>query len=261
MNAKTPTLAAKNRERLGTRYNDRLRKAGGLPAVVYGRGRQPESISLDAKDALSHIMKGEKVFRLDVAGSKEKNEGEVVLLKDLQFDHLGSNIVHADFVRVSLTDRVRSLVPVHLIGEAKGLKLAGAILMHPTNEIEVECVVTDLPEFVEVDIAELDVDHAITARDIKLPSADIRLLSDPHSIVAQIVIQQEIVVEAEATATEGAAAQPEVITAKKPEEEGAAPAAGEKKGAAPAAKAAAPAAKAAAPAAKAAAPAKDAKKG
>ncbi|MBM4109296.1 MAG: 50S ribosomal protein L25 [Phycisphaerae bacterium] len=266
MNEKAPMLTAKNRERLGTRYNDRLRKSGGLPAVVYGRGERPVSISLDAKDALSHIMKGEKVFRLDLPNAKDG--GQMVLLKDLQFDHMGTNVVHADFVRVSLTDRVRSLVPVHLIGEAKGLKLAGAILMHPTNEIEVECVVTDLPEFVEVDIAELDVGHAITARDVRLPSTNMRLLTDPHSIVAQIVIQQEIVV-AEATTAEAAAAQPEVITAKKPEEEGAAPAAGDKKGAAPAAKGAAPAAKgaapvakgAAAPAAKGAAPAKDAKKG
>jgi large subunit ribosomal protein L25 len=206
------------------------------------------AIALDAREALSHIFKGEKVFRLDIADGDAEDRGQMVLLKDLQFDHLGSSVVHADFVRVSLTDRVRTRVPIHLIGEAKGLKQAGSILMHPTNEVEVECVVTELPEYLEVDISELDLGHAITVRDIRLPGPGLRVLTDPNAMVAQIVIQQEVTV-AEAAPAE-AAAQPEVITAKKPEEEGAPAAAGEKKaGGTPAAKEAK------------AAPAKEAKKG
>jgi large subunit ribosomal protein L25 len=239
MHENAPTLKAKTREKLGTRYSARVRSAGGLPAVVYGRGREPLAVTLEAKDTLSHISKGEKVFRLEF-GNGSTDSGQTVLLKEIQFDHLGTQIVHADFARVSLEDRVVVRVPVHLIGEAKGLKNAGAILMHPTSELEVECAVKDIPEFVEVQIGELDLDHAITASEVKL-APGIKLKTDPKAMVAQIVIQQEIVEEkAEAGTVEGeAAAEPEVITAKKKEGEE-----GEAAAAAPGAKGAAPGAKA-----------------
>lgn len=217
MHEKAPLISVTKRERAGTRYCDRLRKSGGLPAVVYGRGKSPVSITLDMREAVTHIKKGEKVFRLDFPGDADIDEGQIVLLKDLQFDYLGTNIVHADFARVSLTDRVKTRVPIHFSGEAPGLKTAGAILMHPTNEVEVECLLSELPEFIEVSVAALDVDHAIHAADIKLPSASMTLLTDGRAMIAQIVIQQEIVV-AEATPTSADAAQPEVITAKKPAE-------------------------------------------
>jgi len=229
MHERSPELKASKREKIGTRYNNRVREAGGLPAVVYGRGAEPVSVTVDAKEAGRHIHKGEKIFRLSLPGVLDNQH---VLLKDLQFDHLGSNIVHADFARVALTDRIRTKVPVHLIGEAIGLKQAGAILMHPVSEVEVECVVTELPDFFEVEIGELDVGHAITAANIKLPTAGMKMITDKHAMVAQIVIQQELVVEEAATVDAGAA-EPEVLTAKKPAEgeEGAAAGA---KGAAPA---------------------------
>lgn len=168
-----------------------------------------------------------------------KGEPQTVLLKDLQFDFLGTRIVHADFARVSLTDRVTVKVPVHLIGEAPGLKTAGAILMHPTSEIEVECVVTDIPDYIEVSLDALDVDHTITAAEAKLPQANMKLKTDPHAILAQVIVQLETAVTAEAATVEGgAAATPEVLTAKKAEEAGAA-----KGAAAPGAKGAAPGAK------------------
>jgi len=183
MHEKSPVLTAKKRDRLGTRYASRVRAQGGLPAIVYGHKEEPLPVSLDQKDALSHILKGEKVFRLKMDGQKED---QTVLLKDVQFDYLGNGIVHCDFARVSLTDRVVVKVPIHLIGEAKGLKTAGAILMHPTSEIEVECVVTEIPEFIELNISELDVDHAITAADVKLPTASMKLKTDKHAMLAQI---------------------------------------------------------------------------
>lgn len=247
MHENAPMLKASLRERVGSRYTTRVREQGGLPAVVYGRGREPVAITLDRREAVSHILKGEKVFRLDFPGTSNTDEGQMVLLKDLQFGYLGTDIVHADFSRVSLTDRVVVKVPLHLLGEAKGLKQAGAILMHPTNELEIECQVREIPEFIEVKIDELDVDHAISAGEVKLPSSTMKLKTDARAIVAQVVIQKEEVVAAtaEAATVEGAAkSEPEVITAKKKEEE---PAAGDKKPAASGDK-------------KAAAPAKDAKK-
>ncbi len=226
MHENAPMLQVKARERVGSRDSKRIREAGGLPAIVYGRGKDPVPVTLDAREAIRHIQSGEKVFRLDMPGTKDKDEGQIVLLKDLQFDYLGTNIVHADLRRVSLTDRVVVRVPVHLLGEAKGLKTTGAILMHPTNEIEVECVVTEIPDYVEVRVDELDVGNTITAAGVKLPSASMKLKTDSHAIVAQIVIQQELKLE-EAATVGAEAAGPEVITAKKKEgEEGAAAAPG-----------------------------------
>jgi large subunit ribosomal protein L25 len=247
MHEKAPMLKASHREQHGSRYCQRLRDKGELPAVVYGRGKNPVSITLNMREAVSHFTKGEKVFRLDMPGVKDIDEGQMVLLRDLQFDYLGNNIVHVDLARVSLTDRVRTKVPVHLIGEAVGLKQAGAILMHPMNEIS-RVPRQDIPEFFEVRIDELDVGHAISCADVKL-GASMKLMSDKHANVAQIVIQQELKLD-EAVAAAPGAAEPEVLTAKK--EEGAAagakPAAGAAAGAKPAA-GAAPAkdAKAAAP--------------
>ncbi|MBX3404482.1 MAG: 50S ribosomal protein L25 [Phycisphaeraceae bacterium] len=247
MHEKSPLLTAEKRERIGTRYATRDRKRGRLPAIVYGHGREPLPITLDAHSALGLITKGEKVFRLDFPGHKEADEMQMVLLKDVQFDYMGSRIVHCDFARVDLNERVHTRVHISLVGEARGLKIAGNLLMHPVTEIEIECRVMDIPDHIDVDISNLDEGSVITAGDVKLPQADMKLISDTHGVVAQIVQGVELkAAEATTVAAEGAAS-PEVLTAKKEDAKGAAPAAGAK-GAAPAA-GAKPAAGAAKPAA------------
>lgn len=238
MHEKSPVLTATTREKTGSRYAQRDRKAGSLPAVMYGHGEAPLSLTLNAKEALKHINKGEKVFQIDMAGAKQ-----LVLLKALSFDYLGTNIIHADFVRASLKDRVKSKVPVHLIGEAVGLKTVGAVLIHPVTQLEIECTLELLPDSLDLDISGLTEEHPITADKVKLP-AGAKLITDSHGIVAQIIIQKEEVVAAptaEAGTVAGAAA-PEVAGAKK--DDAAAPAAGAKgAAAAPAKGAAAPVAK------------------
>jgi large subunit ribosomal protein L25 len=218
MHENAPVLTAKKRERLGSRYAARLREQGHLPAIVYGHKEEPVPVAIDAHTALGLIHKGEKVFELQMDGTSE-----TVLLKDVQFDYLGTRIVHCDFARVSLTERVTVTVPVRLIGEARGLKTAGAVLMHPTDELEIECIVTDIPDFVEVDISELDVDHAIHAGDVTLPGENMKLLTDKHAMLAQVVGQAAPAAETtEQAVVEPSAAQPEVIREKKKDEDEAA---------------------------------------
>lgn len=213
MTHETPVIHAKKRERLGSRYSRRLRDQGALPAIVYGHGIDPVPIFMDAKEALTLFYKGMKVFELDVEGGKE-----TVLLKDVQFDYLGTNVVHADFARVDLNERVSTSVPVHLIGEAPGLKTAGAIIMHPANELEIECTVANIPDYVEVDVSELDVGESIHAGEVQLPLDTMKLLSDPDAVVATITVQAEekTAEEEEVEVAEGA--EPEVIAEKKEEE-------------------------------------------
>ncbi len=239
MHEKSPLLKAETRARIGTRYAQRDRTKGRLPAIVYGHGREPLPITLDAHEALQHIHKGEKVFRLDFPGHNQADEMQMVLLKDLQFDYLGTNIVHCDFARVDLNERVRTKVHITLVGEAIGLKQAGAILMHPATEIEIECRVVDMPDAIEVNIAGVDLGDSITAGDVKLPMPDMKLITDTHAVVAQVVMAATLKTDEAATVAADAAAAPEVLTAKKPD--GAAAGAAAKPGAAPAKGAAAPA--------------------
>lgn len=253
MKGNRPTIKAEPRSKMGSRYAARYRQSGHLPAVIYGHGTKPESVNLSAEAVIPQIEAGEKVFNLEMAGAS----GQMLLLKEVQFDYLGTNIIHADFARVDLNERVRTKVHVELTGDAKGLKSAGAILMHPTSELEIECRVADLPDVIQVNVSDLEMNQSITADKVKLPSADMKLVTDPHAIVAQIVEQkEEVVAEAAVVATEGAA-EPEVIGEKerleKAAADGKAPAAGAKPAAGAAAK---PAAGAAPAAAKPAAPKK-----
>lgn len=217
MKGETPTLKASMREKLGSRYSRRVRAGGGLPAVVYGHGEAPMAITINAHEALRHFHHGLKVFKLDLEGG---SRGEhYVLLRDLQFDHLGTNPVHCDFSRVDLNERVETHVPIHLVGDAKGLKSVGTILMHPLEFLEIECLLTNLPDAIEVDVTELDVGHIIHAKDIKLPLDSMKLLSDPNAIVAQIVSHTGHAAEGEATEVAAAPAEPELV-GRKPKEEG-----------------------------------------
>ncbi len=217
MHENSPTLTAKKRERLGSRYCKRIRDNGGLPAIVYGHGEQPVPIIVEARNTLRLINSGEKVFTINLEGGFQN---QTVLLKDLQFDYLGTNIVHADFARVDMNERVTTRVSVHLVGEAPGLKKAGAVMIHPTTELEIECSVVELPDFIEVSVRALEADGTIYAKDVELPSKNMKLLTDGQAVVAHIVVQVE---QPTAEATEaGAAAAPEVLTAKKPEGDAAA---------------------------------------
>lgn len=210
MSDTTTLLSATKRERTGSRYSQRIRNAGGLPAVVYGHKEDPVSITLDAHSTIMHLSKGEKVFELDIEGAKQH-----VLLKDLGYDYLGTNIIHADFARVDLNERVNVNVHIKFVGEAEGLKTAGAIMMHPHNEIELNVLVSNLPDEITVDLTEMGVEDIIHASDIELPLPTMKLVSDPDMIMAQIQVQVESDLDAEAGEVGADGASPEVIAEKK----------------------------------------------
>lgn len=178
-------LTAKVRERTGSRYAQRARQAGGLPAVIYGHKADPVAVTLDGHRARLAIHKGEKVFKLAIEGGEE----QFVLLKDLQFDYLGTNIVHADFARVSLDERVVVHVHVAFKGDAPGLKRAGAVLDHPVSELTIECPVFSIPDQVLVDVSSLDIGHPVHARDVVLPLPTMKLLTDGDAVLARIEVK------------------------------------------------------------------------
>ncbi len=210
-------LTVHKRERTGSRYSQRERAAGRLPAVLYGHGQAPVSISLDAKEALRFFHDGEKVFSIDLEGEQA---GQTVMLKDLQFDYLGTNVVHVDLTRVDINESIEANVPVHFHGDAVGLKTANTILVHPTSELHVRCTVATLPDSIVAEIGGVEAGSALHAGQLQLPEG-VELLTDPDAVVAQVNIVKEEVEEPEGEAAEvGAegAAEPEVIGEKKADE-------------------------------------------
>lgn len=211
-----PKVPVQNRERLGSRYSARLRKGGRLPAVIYGHGQETLSVSIDNGQFVDLIESHTRLIEVQV-----DSKSEPCLVKEVQWDHLGSTIVHVDLARVDLTERISVEVEIELTGEAIGLEESGAILEQPLTSIEVECLATEIPDSIKVDVSNLKVDEAITVGDIKLPEG-VTTDADADTIVAAIsIVEEEAAPEAPAEATE----QPEVI-GKKPEEgaEAAAPA-------------------------------------
>jgi large subunit ribosomal protein L25 len=224
--AQTAQITAKPRPELGSRANKRLRDAGLLPGVIYGHKEAVVPVTLPRKETVNQLKRGAHVFDLAVEGKSEK-----VLVKEVQYDHLGIEVIHVDFARVSLDEKVEVTVPVELKGEPKGEK-DGGVLQQIINELEVECLVTDIPDRIVHNVSEMALDDVLHIKDLQLP-AGVRVLRDAELIVAQVKeIKEEEV--APAAAVEGEA-EPEVIGKKAEEEpaEGAAAAEGEKKPAAP----------------------------
>ncbi len=210
----THTLQAERREKKGTRYAKRERNVGKLPCVLYGQGKDPAHLSLDHKEALRFFESGERVFNIELT---EESKTQTVLLKDLQFDYLGTNVVHCDLMRVNLDDIVEANVHLHLVGEAKGLRAAGAVLVQKMNEIPVTCRVSDIPEEIRLDISDLGADEHMTAGEITLPDG-LTLDCDPETVVVLIDVKAETEdegTEGEAITAEGS--EPEVIKPKKDE--------------------------------------------
>jgi large subunit ribosomal protein L25 len=140
-----------------------------------------------------------------------------VLVKEVQFDHLGIEIIHVDFARVSLDEKVEVTVALELKGTPKG-EAEGGVLQQIINELEIECLVTDIPEIIRHNVSDMEKDAVLHIRDLKLPTG-VRVLQDADLIVATV---KEIVEQAPAAVEEAAAAEPEVIGRKPTDEEAAA---------------------------------------
>jgi large subunit ribosomal protein L25 len=222
MATQSANVTAEPRTALGSRANKRLRDSGKLPGVIYGHKEAVVPITLPKKEVVNHLDHGTHLFALQVSGKSEN-----VLVKDVQYDHLGLEVIHVDFARVDLNERVEVTVPLELKGEPKGEE-EGGVLQQIVAELEIECLVTDIPHSIIHNVADMGLDSVLHIKDIKLP-AGVKALQDEDLIVATVKeIQEEVPTEA----VEGEAAEPEVI-GKKPEEgeeaAAAAPAAEEKK--------------------------------
>lgn len=203
--SQTPLIEARKREQLGSRYTRRLRKEGQLPAVIYGHQKEPLHVSVDVKQFGELLIAGTQVLRVSVDGSAEP-----VLVKDVQWNHLSSAIIHADLARVDLTEEVDVQVELSLVGDPEGLKTAGAYLDRPLATLNVRARANNIPELITHDISSLEVGQPLLAGDLQLPEG-VTLIEAEDTVVAQVVLGRGETAEEDASGDE----EPEVISKEK----------------------------------------------
>jgi large subunit ribosomal protein L25 len=222
------TVEAKPRVAADKNAARRLRATGEIPGVLYGAGKEPRPISLDPK-VMTRILNSESghntIFDINVDGEKSK-----AMIVDWQYEPINGKLLHVDLKRIAMDKTLRIKVPIEIVGEAPGVKTEGGILDVVLREVEVECLPSDIPSHIEVDVSHLT--FGVNIRVADLPhGGKLKFLTDPNVTVVHIThVKEEAAPTAEAASAEAAAgpAEPEVIKKGKQEAEGAEAAPAEK---------------------------------
>lgn len=205
-------VKAEKKESGNKNSNRRLRAAGKVPVVVYGGGTESVAAVADLKD-LAAIIRTDSgvnsVFTIDIDGQENYD----VIFQDRQIDPIRGRLIHADLRRFARGEKIEMTVPIHLIGEAKGLEEEGAVMSQAMHTIKVLCEPANTPDSIDVDVTELEAGHAIHVSDLKV-GAGIEISEDPETVVASIVTVQEEDLEPQLEA----GAEPEVVGEQKADE-------------------------------------------
>jgi large subunit ribosomal protein L25 len=215
----TASLKATAREEFGTGAARKIRQSGNIPAVIYGHGREPQSLSLEAREVerlLGTISAASTVIELAVDGSTART-----LIREIQRHPVKRNILHIDFQQLVAGEKVTVSVRIRFTGTADGVRNSGGILAETMHELSVRCDPSLIPDHVEVDVTPLTIGHSIHVRDLTLPEG-VQVLDDEGATVCVCTAPAAAIEEptpgAEAAAPE-AAAEPELIRKPKAEEE------------------------------------------
>lgn len=199
-------LKAEKRTTKGSKAVRKLRMIGKIPAMLYGH-RQDNVMLCMREDEFTRILHtGTRMLYVTYDNQKES-----ALIKEIQYDHVVDRVLHVDFSRINLDERVKLRVPIELTGESVGVK-EGGILTHVLKDTEIECLPTSIPEMIKVDVSGLGLGKAIHVRELPVLEG-IRYLSDAETVVVSV----HQIVEKKAVTEEELLAEPEVIT-KKPKE-------------------------------------------
>ena len=191
----------------------RLAQINQIPGVIYGHGREAKAVSVDRHDFelfMAHHAAGAALVELKLEGEKKPINA---MVREVQRSPVKGNVLHVDFVAVSMNEVTHAVVPIHLINDPAGVR-AGGILTINIHELNVEALPGDLPEFVEWDVAELEVGDTLHLKDVAPPKG-VKFLDDAEAIVASVQAPRVEVEEVEGEEV----AEPEVIGAKAEEEE------------------------------------------
>jgi large subunit ribosomal protein L25 len=204
--AQQTELEISRREVMGKAVK-RLRKEGIIPANIFGHNEASMAIQIDAVafERLRRSHGSRSVLTLRMPGTKST---QTALIRHVQREPHTSKIIHVDFFRVSLSERIRVKVPLHFTGEAPAVKTENGVMLHLLDAIEVECVARDIPEFLEVDVSGLtEIDAILHASDVKLP-ASFTLITDPEEGIVKVAATRAEVAEEAAEAAAASEAAP-----------------------------------------------------
>jgi large subunit ribosomal protein L25 len=208
--AKREVYNVEQRGEVGQKAVRRLRTAGKVPAILYGDRKDVIALTLPEVDVTKMYRSGARMVDLSRGG-----RAEPALIKEVQFDPLGDMILHVDFQRVPLDKKIQLKVPLQFTGTPKGLG-EGGVLQHVMADLMVECLPTEIPDHITVNVAPLKLGEALHLKDLQFPEG-VRPVGDPESIVAAVTFQAAEPEAAPAPETE--MKEPEVITEKRREEE------------------------------------------
>jgi large subunit ribosomal protein L25 len=207
-------INAVSRKEQGTSASRRLRRTGRVPGILYGGKSNAATIELDHNE-LYHKLRLE-AFHASILTMKLDGQEQQVLLRDVHMHPYERRVTHIDFQRVLADQKIHMKVPLHFVnGEnSPGVKLAGGLVSHVNDEVDVICLPKDLPEYIEVDLGNLMAGHSIHISEVKLPEgvALTPKVKAEDPVVATIVIPKEVTVEEEAAATQATPAAGEVPT-------------------------------------------------
>jgi large subunit ribosomal protein L25 len=209
-------LSAQARDNGGKGIARKLRGEGRVPAVVYGHGRDPQALSINTRELerlLDHISAESTVIDLDIDGKPSRT-----LIREIQRHPFKRQILHVDFQELVAGEKVSVSIPIVLVGIPAGVRLDGGMLDQTMRELEIEVDPSNIPNHVEVDVTELTIGSSVHVRDLTLPDG-VEVLDDDDASVCVVSAPRAVV---EATPAEEAveiAAEPEVIRAKKPDED------------------------------------------
>ena len=193
-----------------------LRRAGLVPAVIYGAGLEPIAIELKSREAERALARatGATLFDLELGGETHK-----VLVREVQRHSIRRDLRHVDFLKVAMDKLIRAVVPIELSGEAPAVKTLGGVLVSGVQSIEVEALPADLPDRVTISIDVLaKIDDKVTVADLALGKG-VRVLTSADDVVARVIYQAIEVIEEPVKEAVAVAAEPEVIARKKEDEE------------------------------------------
>lgn len=163
------TISADTRDEQGTGASRRLRRAGKVPAILYGAGKDTVKLTID-HDEIYHDLEKES-FHSSILNVEVDGKGERAILRDVQMHPYKPIVMHIDLQRVSASDKIHMNVPFHFTGgeDAPGVKLEGGIISHLMTELDISCLPDDLPEYIEVDVSGLKLGESIHISEITLP--------------------------------------------------------------------------------------------
>ena len=206
-------LTANIRSGRGKQAVKKLRRDGLVPGVVYHRGEEPVSIEFLGREfqKILHSHENENIL-INLTIEKEKKKSRAVIIKEVQHDPVKRSLLHVDFNEISLTERITVEVEIEAKGEAIGVKQDGGFLDHPLRQIKVQCLPTEIPGHIDVDVSGLKLNDSIHVKDLKV-SDKIKVLTDPEALLFQVKKLEVVVEETEP----GQTPELEVIREKKEE--------------------------------------------